>query len=316
MTPLRPAFGRRLATVPGAQPTATPASAPRISASPRPAPMEQTPTTWRLEAAAALVESGRHERTHSGYWIRSRPTNRSGAPGSSARIPGGRCPSRHERAARAAWKEADRLSAGTGSDVEVRVRIESSEIAADFDGDHAEGLRRAEEAYRLARRRGVHLHRARHRLGTRRLWEGKEGWGLLRSSIDDAFAQRDYVTVSGAVASLVYGLLITGQPDSGRRIATRMAATAAELKLLGMERYLARGSAASSGTPVCRRGRWTRRSGSSAPPATPPRAACAILPGAVADRARQVRRGPADCGRAAACLRTTPGTGCSRTSSS
>jgi DNA-binding CsgD family transcriptional regulator/tetratricopeptide (TPR) repeat protein len=194
--------------------------------------------TLRLRAASALLESGRAEEALGLLETVEGADSLTRAEAHLLEYLAARDLERTERA-RKAFAAAAELSHGTGSEVEVRVQIESADVAGSLDRDHAEALRRAESAYVLARHRDVHLHRARLLLGTWRLWEGREGWErLLRASVRDSFARQDYVTARDAVDSLVYGLLITGQPEQGRSLAARMAATAARLNLLGMERFM------------------------------------------------------------------------------
>lgn len=68
------------------------------------------------------------------------------------------------------------LAGGTGTDVEVRLRIEETRLPLFVDGDYGEGIRMASAALDLSRRTGIDVPRAEYLLGSALGLNGAAGW--------------------------------------------------------------------------------------------------------------------------------------------
>ena len=135
-------------------------------------------------------------------------------------------------ALRNAIAEGLALVDGTGSEIEVRLRIEASRIPIFVDSDPATGVRRAEEALALARATGVDVPRAEYLLGTAlSVFDAPGAEEHLEAAIDGARDAGDRQTEFVAANNLVSYHESAGSPARGRALAVAMAQRAADLGL-------------------------------------------------------------------------------------
>ncbi|HZC70627.1 MAG TPA: LuxR C-terminal-related transcriptional regulator [Jatrophihabitans sp.] len=151
--------------------------------------------------------------------------------------------------ARAAWHAGDteglrqaledglQLVGGTGSDVEVRLRIEASRIPIFIDSDADEGLRTAAAALELARTTGVDVPRAEYLYGTALYAAQQPGAAeSLQHATETARATGDVGTEMLAANNLVAHHESMGDPAVARGIAGDYVRRARELGLGVWER--------------------------------------------------------------------------------
>lgn len=151
--------------------------------------------------------------------------------------------------ARAAWRAGDphavrtaidaglALADGTGSEVEVRLRIEQSRIPIFIDSDPPAAVRATTDALALARAAGVDEARAEYLHGTALYVLGDSSAGtVLGEAISSAERVGDVGTAMLAANNLVVWNESVGDPVEGRRVANRYAVRAAELGLGVWER--------------------------------------------------------------------------------
>jgi DNA-binding CsgD family transcriptional regulator len=137
--------------------------------------------------------------------------------------------------ARGAWAAGDgaglresvthglNLVAGTGSEVEVKLRIEKSRVPIFVDCDLAEGIRSAQEAFELAVSTGIDVPRARYLLGTAQGVADQPGAeDNLARAIDDARASGDTTTEFLAANNLISYHESTDSPQRARELAEVM----------------------------------------------------------------------------------------------
>lgn len=135
-------------------------------------------------------------------------------------------------ALRTAFAEGLALVAGTGSEVEVRLRIEHSRLAIFVDCDLAEGVRVTRSALSLARSTGVEVPRAEYFLGTALAVADEPGGDQhLRSAITGARAARDVDTEFLAANNLISCYESTGAQEAAREVAEEMTDRARTLGL-------------------------------------------------------------------------------------
>jgi DNA-binding CsgD family transcriptional regulator/tetratricopeptide (TPR) repeat protein len=146
--------------------------------------------------------------------------------------------------ARTAWRSGDpegvrtaiadglELVSGSGSETEVRLRIESSRIPIFIDHNPETGVRSTTQALEFAAAAGVDLPRAKYFHGTA-LYIGKQPRGaeFLREAADDARASGDVGTEMLAANNLIAFHESMGDPQIARRVAAEYAARAHELGL-------------------------------------------------------------------------------------
>jgi len=145
--------------------------------------------------------------------------------------------------ARSAWKagRADllrsaidtglALTEGVGSEVAVRLRVESTRVPLLVEFDVRTAVDRAGEGLTLARRTGVAVGRALYYLGTAvSLVDDPAAVGLLVEAIDRADAEGDIETEFAAAYNLINYHEFAGDPVAGRRLAERMIERAEELR--------------------------------------------------------------------------------------
>lgn len=146
--------------------------------------------------------------------------------------------------ARAAWHGGDPagvrnaigeglgLVAGSGSAVEVRLRIEASRIPIFLDGDAAAGLAATTDALALARRQGVDVARAEYLHGTALYVAGDTAAAeVLDQARRHARAAGDVGTEMLAGNNLVACHESAGDPEVGRAVASELVDRARELGL-------------------------------------------------------------------------------------
>ena len=135
-------------------------------------------------------------------------------------------------ALRAALAEGLTLAAGTGSEVEVRLRIEQSRLPIFVDCDLAEGVAMTSAALSLARSTGVDVPRAEYLLGTALAVADQPGGDEhLRSALAGARATGDVPTEFLAANNLVSYEESAGSQQRAREVALEMIDRAAELGL-------------------------------------------------------------------------------------
>lgn len=135
-------------------------------------------------------------------------------------------------ALRAALAEGLDLVAGTGSEVEVRLRIEQSRLPIFVDCDLAEGVAMARTAFGLAQQTGVDVPRAEYLLGTALAVADEPGGGEhLASALTGARAAGDVHTEFLAGNNLVSQQESAGSQRRARAVALDMINRAAELGL-------------------------------------------------------------------------------------
>ena len=157
----------------------------------------------------------------------------------------------HLLRARGAWSAGDAegtrtaveaglaLAQGTGSPIEVRLRIERSRIPLFLDSDFEGGARMAREAMELAEATGVDLPRARYLYGTALAVLGDPAsQELLETAIRDARAGGDTNTEFVAANNLISSNESNGDPDLARRLSREFIARARELGLGEWERIM------------------------------------------------------------------------------
>ncbi|HET7016700.1 MAG TPA: LuxR C-terminal-related transcriptional regulator [Streptosporangiaceae bacterium] len=135
-------------------------------------------------------------------------------------------------ALRAAFAEGLALTAGTGSEVEVRLRIEHSRLPIFVDCDLAEGVQVTRAAIRLARQTGIEVPRAEYFLGTALAVADEPGGDEhLRSAITGARAARDVDTEFLAANNLISYYESVGSQQPARDVAEEMTGRARTLGL-------------------------------------------------------------------------------------
>ena len=135
-------------------------------------------------------------------------------------------------ALRVALTEGLAAAAGTGSEVEVRLRIEQSRLPIFVDCDLAGGVAMTRAALDLAKRSGVDVPRAEYLLGTALAVADEPGGGEhLRSALDGARVAGDVHTEFLAANNLVSYEESGGSPQRAREVALDMIGRAAELGL-------------------------------------------------------------------------------------
>jgi DNA-binding CsgD family transcriptional regulator len=140
---------------------------------------------------------------------------------------------------RTALSEGLALVAGSGTEIEVRLRIEQSRLPIFVDSDVAEGIRMTTEALRLARATGVDEPRAQYLYGTALGVADAPGWAeSLLEAMEGARRSGDRHTEFMAANNLISFEESAGSPDRGRALAREMAGRAAELGLGYWERGL------------------------------------------------------------------------------
>jgi len=124
------------------------------------------------------------------------------------------------------------LTAGSGSDIEVRLRVERSRVPIFIDCDLAAGVETAEQAWQLATKTGVAVDRAEYFFGTALSIADRPGAAEhLRAAIDLARRSGDIETELSAVHNLIAYHQSRGSLAAGRQLADAMQARAVELEL-------------------------------------------------------------------------------------
>ncbi|MBE7188454.1 LuxR C-terminal-related transcriptional regulator [Jatrophihabitans endophyticus] len=157
----------------------------------------------------------------------------------------------HLLRARGAWSAGDGegtraaveaglgLVAGTGNEVEVRLRIERSRIPLFVDSDLERGAAMARDALHLAESTGVDVPRARYFYGTALAVLGEpEARQTLSRAIDEARAAGDTGTEFVAANNLISSHESDGDPDVARTLARGFIDRARELGLGEWERIM------------------------------------------------------------------------------
>jgi DNA-binding CsgD family transcriptional regulator/tetratricopeptide (TPR) repeat protein len=151
--------------------------------------------------------------------------------------------------ARAAWRAGDPeglrtaideglvLASGTGTDVEVRLRIERSRVPIFLDHDAEAGVRAATEALALAREAGVDVPRAQYLYGTALYFANDPAApAALADALDSAERAGDIGTAMLSANNLIVYHESLGDPAYAREVAERYTARAADLGLGVWER--------------------------------------------------------------------------------
>lgn len=151
--------------------------------------------------------------------------------------------------ARAAWRAGDpdglrsaideglALVEGSGSEVEVALRVEQSRIPIFVDGDPVEAVRSTSAALELARAAGVDVARAEYLHGTALyLSQNAAGGSFLESAVAAARDAGDVGTEMVAGNNLVAFLESMGDQAVARTVAEQLADRAAQLGLAVWER--------------------------------------------------------------------------------
>ncbi len=135
-------------------------------------------------------------------------------------------------ALRAAFTDGLALVSGTGTEVEVRLRIEQSRLPLFVDCDLAEGIRATRAALRLARETGIEVPRAEYFLGTALAVADEPGGDRhLRSAITGARAAGDVDTEFLAANNLISLYESIGAQQPARDLAEEMISRARTLGL-------------------------------------------------------------------------------------
>jgi len=133
--------------------------------------------------------------------------------------------------ARAAWRAAMSATAGSGSDLEVRLRIEEARVAYLIDLD-PRAVEIAEAGLRLARTRRRHETLALFILGSARSLFRRRGWERpLRAALDAAQREGEISVEQRAANNLIFGLMVSGRLVAARAVAVRMTARARDRRL-------------------------------------------------------------------------------------
>jgi DNA-binding CsgD family transcriptional regulator len=152
--------------------------------------------------------------------------------------------------ARAAWRAGDpealrraideglQLVAGTGTDVEIRLRIEQSRIPIFIDGDAEAAVRMSAAALELARTADVEVPRAQYLHGTALYIAQRfeESAAYLDDAVQGARASGDIGTEMVAGNNFVALQESAGDPQLARRVASEFAERARDLGLGVWER--------------------------------------------------------------------------------
>jgi DNA-binding CsgD family transcriptional regulator len=151
--------------------------------------------------------------------------------------------------ARAAWRAGDpeglrtaideglALVGGTGTDVDVRLRIERSRVPIFLERDAAAGVRATTEALALAQQAGVDVPRAQYLHGTALYYANDASAAdVLAEAIESAERAGDLGTAMLAANNLIVYNESVGDPAVAREVAQQYAARAAELGLGVWER--------------------------------------------------------------------------------
>lgn len=143
------------------------------------------------------------------------------------------------QALRTSLAEGLALSAGTGTEVEVKLRIEESRLPLFADADYPAAVRMSSAALDLARRTGVDVPRAQYLLGTALGTTGEAGWDdHLASAMAAARRDGDIQTEFLAANNLISLHESIGSPARGRELAIEMIERARYLGLGYHERGL------------------------------------------------------------------------------
>jgi DNA-binding CsgD family transcriptional regulator len=133
---------------------------------------------------------------------------------------------------RVAIAEGLALVGGTGSDVEVRLRIEQTRVPVFVDTDLPVGIRSGRDALILAQQTGIDVPRAEYLLGTALAVADQPGGDdHLRAAIDGARAAGDTNTEFVAANNLISFHESGGSPDAAREIAAEVIRRASDLGL-------------------------------------------------------------------------------------
>ena len=144
----------------------------------------------------------------------------------------------------AALAEAVTLVEGTGSAIELDLRLAQARVAAFVEGDYERAVQFASTALDLARRRGASTARAHYLLGTSLTLHGAQGWSEhLAAAIAEALADADHDVEMRAANNLIGAHEMNGSPAKAAATARQMANRAARLGLVAWERqFLAMGA--------------------------------------------------------------------------
>jgi DNA-binding CsgD family transcriptional regulator len=124
---------------------------------------------------------------------------------------------------RTALSDGLAVARGSGTDVEVRLRIEESRIPIFIDCDLAEGVRMSRAALSLAQATGVEVPRAEYLLGTAlAVADVPGGWDHLAAAISGARRDGDTNTEFVAANNLISYHESGGSPAEGRAVAAEM----------------------------------------------------------------------------------------------
>ncbi len=124
------------------------------------------------------------------------------------------------------------IANGTGSEIEVRLRIEQSRVPLFIDVDLAEGVAMTQAALVLARETGVDVPRAEYLLGTALAVADQPGGDVhLESAMEGARAAGDVLTEFLAANNLISFHESGGSQQRAREVAQRMVERAAALGL-------------------------------------------------------------------------------------
>jgi DNA-binding CsgD family transcriptional regulator len=139
---------------------------------------------------------------------------------------------------RAALTDGLELVSGSGTEVEILLRIEQSRIPIFIDGDSEAAVRLSSEALELARAADVDVARAEYLHGTALYVAGRagEGAGFLERAIHGARASADLGTEMVAANNFVALHESMGDPSLARKVASEFAERAGALGLGVWER--------------------------------------------------------------------------------
>lgn len=144
-------------------------------------------------------------------------------------------------AARQAWRRGIELAAGSGSDIETRLRVEEGRIAFLLDQD-PRAVDVAESGYRLARRRRAHMATAQYILGSTIIYDSAQDprWrSLLQGAVKAARREGEQSVEFRATNNLVMGLLFSGDLERARAVADEAEALARDQHRGRWERRMA-----------------------------------------------------------------------------
>ncbi len=196
----------------------------------------------RLSAAEALSEARDHEGAEGllAQIVTDEPARRARTCllRSRARWLAGDPAGMHEQV-----REGLAAVAGTGGDLEVRLRVEGARAVILTDPDPLAGLRGAQAAWELAHRTGIDEPRARYLLGAASYFsydDPAHSWRVHLPAALQAARAAGAVELELLVAQcLVAAEESGGEPEAGRRLASEMVARAGALRLARWERQFA-----------------------------------------------------------------------------